>query len=45
MGFLDYDGEIRKIICSTKSLNAPYRAMRARGARSTLDVDRTPPSM
>jgi transposase-like protein len=31
MGFLDYDGEIRKIICSTKSLNAPYRAMRARG--------------
>jgi putative transposase len=35
MGFLDYDGEIRKIICSTnaiESLNAHYRrAVRARG--------------
>jgi len=35
MGFLDYDVEIRKIICSTnaiESLNAHYRrAVRARG--------------
>jgi len=35
MGFLDYDVELRKIICSTnavKSLNAHYRrAVRARG--------------
>jgi len=32
MGFLDYDGEIRKIICSTsaiESLNAHYRRWRA----------------
>lgn len=35
MGFLDYDVEIRKIICSTnaiETLNAHYRrAVRARG--------------
>lgn len=39
MGFLDYDVEIRKIICSTnaiESLNAHYRrAVRARGHFST----------